>query len=76
MWRDQTGHILARSLRDRVIVTLRTGEAFDGVLLCADGKSYELVNAKALGVGERGADVPVDGALIVPASNVSYIQRP
>lgn len=73
---DRTGHILRQTLRERVIVTLSNREAFEGVLLCADGKTYELVNAKALGAGDRGADVPVDGSLILPAASVLYIQRP
>ena len=73
---DRTGHILRQTLRERVVVTLNSGEAFDGVLLCADGKTYELVNAKALGAGERGADVPVDGSLLLPATSVLYLQRP
>jgi hypothetical protein len=33
------------------------------------------VQAKALGVGDRGADVPVDGTLLIPAENVAYAQR-
>jgi hypothetical protein len=72
---DRTGHILRRTVRERLIVTLKTGEAFDGVLLCADERTWELVTAKALGVGERGADVPVDGSLLIPAGNVAYSQR-
>jgi small nuclear ribonucleoprotein (snRNP)-like protein len=73
---DSTGKVLRQVMRDRVVVTLKSGEAFDGVLMAADGRAWELVNAKALGVGERGADVPVDGSMILPADNIAYCQRP
>lgn len=73
---DRTGYILKQTVKQRVIVTLKTGEGFDGLLFWADGKTWELVQAKALGVGDRGADVPVDGTLLIPAENVAYCQRP
>lgn len=73
---DRTGYVLRQTVKQRVIVTLKTGEGFDGLLFWADGKTWELVQAKALGVGERGADVPVNGTLLIPAENVAYCQRP
>ena len=74
--RDKTGHILRQTLRERVLVTLKTGEAFDGVLMCSDERTWEFVQAKAVGAGMNGADVPVDGRLLIPADNVAYAQRP
>jgi hypothetical protein len=73
---DRTGYILKQTVKQRVIVTLKSGEGFDGLLYWADGKTWELVQAKALGVGDRGADVPVNGTLLIPAENVAYCQRP
>ena len=73
---DKTGHILRQTLKERVVVTLKTGEAFVGVLLCADLHTWELVQAEAVGAGERGANVPVDGHLLIPAANVAYCQKP
>ena len=73
---DKTSSILRDAMRERVIVTLKSGEAFDGVLMAADERAWELVNAKALGVGDRGVDVPVDGSVILPSDNVAYCQRP
>jgi hypothetical protein len=72
---DRTGYILKQSVKQRVLVTLKTGEGFDGLLFWADGKTWELVQARAVGAGERGADVPVDGTLLIPADNVAYAQR-
>lgn len=71
-----SGSVLRRSLRERVLVTLKSGEGFEGVLLRADRRTWELVQAKAVGAGERGADVPVDGALVILAANVAFCQRP
>lgn len=73
---DRTGYVLRQTVKQRVIVTLKTGEGFDGLLFWADGKTWELVQAKALGAGDRGADVPVNGTLLIPAENVAYCQRP
>lgn len=72
---DRTGYILKQSVKQRVLVTLKTGEGFDGLLFWADGKTWELVQAHAVGAGERGADVPVNGTLLIPAENVAYAQR-
>lgn len=71
-----TRSVLAGAMRERVLVTLKSGEGFDGVLLRADRRSWELVQVKALGVGERGDTVPVNGALLIPAENVAFAQRP
>jgi hypothetical protein len=73
---DRTGYVLRQTVKERVIVTLKSGEGFDGILYWVDGKTWELVQAKALGVGDRGADVPVNGTLLIPAANVAYCQRP
>ena len=76
MFGDKVGPVLREVLRDRVIVTMKSGESFDGVLFAADDKTWHLVNAVALRVGERDADVPVDGAVILPRDNVAFCQRP
>ena len=73
---DRTGYVLRKTVKERVIVTLKTGEGFEGLLFWVDGKTWEMVEAKALGAGERGADVPVNGTLLIPADNVAYCQKP
>lgn len=72
---DRTGYILKQTVKQRVLVTTKTGEGFDGVLFWADGKTWELVQARAVGAGQGGADVPVNGTLLIPADNVAYAQR-
>lgn len=65
---------LVRSvLRERFVLTLRSGETFDGLLVDADEKTFRLVNAWAVDGKNR---VSVDGELFVPRAEVAYLQRP
>lgn len=66
--------LVRRRIRDRVIVTLKSGAAFNGVLHEVDRRTFVLRNAKAL----SGSDdaVPVDGELLVHRADVDYLQRP
>jgi hypothetical protein len=41
-----------------------------------DSQALVLRNATALGQGERGVDVTVDGELIVLTADVEFMQRP
>lgn len=66
---------LVRShVRTRFLVTLKTGEAFDGLLDEVDASTLILVAAWA--VDAKGNRVPVDGRLFVDRSNVAYMQVP
>ena len=68
--------LLQERIADRLIVTLKTGEAFDGVLWDADDKLWILRNTTALGAGKDGAPLPLDGEVIVLAGDVLHAQRP
>lgn len=68
--------ILDQRLRQRVIVTLHSGESFVGVLWEADAAAWVLRNAEAIDPENRGQNVAVDGELVVLAENVAYAQRP
>lgn len=69
---------MRRVLRDRVrqqaLVTLKTGEAFAGVLWDWDRECFVLRNASQLVAGE--APVPADGELVFLAADVAYVQFP
>ncbi|TFB96535.1 MULTISPECIES: LSm family protein [unclassified Cryobacterium] len=65
--------LLKQLLRERFVVTLRTGESFDGLLVDADEKTVRMVDAFAL--TDAGRKV-VDGELFVPRSEIVYLQRP
>lgn len=68
--------VLSTRLRERVIVTTKTGDSFAGILYSHDDKALVLREAQALGAGERSTDLPLDGELIVLLPDVAYIQRP
>ncbi|MBC7594521.1 MAG: hypothetical protein H7288_11385 [Kineosporiaceae bacterium] len=65
--------LLKQLLRERFVITLRTGESFDGLLVDADEKTVRLVDAVAL--TEAGRRV-VDGELFVPRAEIVYLQKP
>ncbi len=68
--------VISSRLRERVIVTLKTGESFAGVLFSHDKQALVLREANALGAGENRADLRLDGELIVLLTDVAYLQRP
>jgi hypothetical protein len=68
--RDQ---LIRRALRDRFVVTMRSKEAFEGLLLDADDKTVQLTDAYALTGRDR---VSIDGDLYLPRTEVAYMQRP
>ena len=65
--------ILKGLILERFIVTLRSGESFDGLLAAADTNTIRLVSSYALSGKDR---VSVDGELFIPRSEVIYLQRP
>ena len=65
--------LLRAHLRDRFVVTLRSGESFDGLLVDADDKTVRLVDSYALDGKNR---VKVDGEMFIPREQVAYMQRP
>lgn len=67
--------VLAQRLRSRVIVTLKDGEAFDGVLFSADRTVWILRNAQAVGLGENGTNAPVDGEVLVLTADIAFAQK-
>lgn len=68
--------ILTSRFRDRVLVTTKAGESFDGILYSADNKALVLRQVAAVGAGENKTDLPLDGELIVLLPDVAFIQRP
>jgi small nuclear ribonucleoprotein (snRNP)-like protein len=67
---------VSRRVRSRVLVTLKSGAAFDGVLASADRSAWVLRNAQALAAGEDGGPVPVDGEVLILTGDIDYAQRP
>lgn len=67
--------LIRRRMREKVIVTMKSGEAFMGVLAEADSRSFVLRDAKAL-TDATARPVPVDGELVLDRAQVEYMQRP
>ena len=68
--------VLRTRLRRRALVTLKPGDAFDGVLFDDDCQSVVLRNASQVGVANRGTPVPVDGEVLLLLEDVAYVQMP
>lgn len=69
-------NVLRSRLRERVIVTLKAGDSFAGVLYSSDSQTIALRAASAIGAGEQSTDLPLDGELLVLLADVAFIQRP
>lgn len=67
--------LLRRRAKQVVVVTLKSGLAFRGVLFDVDDRSFVLRNAEALEQGLNGAHVPVDGEVFMARSDVEFWQR-
>lgn len=70
-----TDRLIRERLREDVVVTMKSGEAFRGVLYAADGRSFVLRDAKAL-TDMSARPVGVDGELILARDQIDYFQRP
>lgn len=68
-------HVLKTRLHYRVIVTLKSGAAFQGVLWEQDRQALILRDAEAI-PGSNQQTVPVDGELLVFVADVDFIQKP
>ena len=68
--------LLRQRLRRRVIVTLKSGESFGGVLYEADTEAIVLRNAQAIGMGEKQSNLAVDGEVLLLRADVSFLQLP
>jgi small nuclear ribonucleoprotein (snRNP)-like protein len=67
--------LIRRQCRRVVVVELRGGETFRGLLVAADARTVLLRNVEAL-TGAQASATPVDGELLIPRGDVKYMQRP
>jgi small nuclear ribonucleoprotein (snRNP)-like protein len=75
-WHRSTHGLIATRRHRRVLVTLKSGESFAGVLFEADYQALVLRQAEALGVGENRTNVAVDGEVVILRPDVAFIQLP
>ena len=67
-------HLFRQRLRKQVIVTLKDGTAFAGILFDADPELVVLRNTAS--IGEHGERVPVDGEVLLERREIAFYQRP
>lgn len=77
-WRcfEPVPDILAERRARRVLVTLKSGEAFSGVLYQSDADVVVLRDAHAVAFGPRSENVPVDGEALLLRADIAYLQLP
>lgn len=66
--------VVTDHLRERYLVTLKSGETFDGLLVDSDGRALVLAQASSVASGRD--PILVDGSLILFRADVAYLQRP
>jgi hypothetical protein len=69
------GAVVSR-LRHRLVVTLKSGDSFDGLLVEADERVWVLRSASAVGEGDNRTDLPIDGEIILMTADIAYAQKP
>lgn len=65
--------VIRSHIRTRFVVTLKSGEAFDGLLLDADATTAVLGDASLLTPTGR---THVDGQLMLARTDIAYMQLP
>ena len=76
VWRGSRRGLLAQRRVRRVIVTLKSGEAFGGLLYAADRECVVLREAEALAFRPDQSNVIVEGEALIFRADVAYIQLP
>jgi len=70
---NRRDRLLRAAHLERFVVTLTTGETFDGLLADADDNSVRLVGAHAISEKES---VSIDGEIYLPRDKIAYMQNP
>jgi small nuclear ribonucleoprotein (snRNP)-like protein len=65
--------VVADLVKATVVVSLKSGSAFRGVLFEADDRALVLKNAEK---SEAGKLIPVDGEVVVLRDDIDFLQRP
>ena len=76
IWTGGRDRLLRHRAKQMVVVTMKSGLSFRGVLFDVDDRSFVLRNAEALEQGPHGGNVTVDGEVVMARSDVEFWQRP
>lgn len=69
----RSGRVLRLRIHKTVIVTLKSGETFRGVLFDSDSEALVLRNASFVGAKD---DLSVDGEVLILRPDIATLQRP
>lgn len=76
VWRTRSvDALITAQVRRLVVIELRSGDTFKGLLVKVDARSLLLRDVVAI-VSAEASTVPVDGELVVPRADVKWLQRP
>lgn len=67
---------IERLVRDQIVVTMKTGETFSGVLWEETPREIVLRGAAGIGMADKRENLPVDGELLIFVSDIAYVQKP
>lgn len=67
--------LLKKLTLERFLVTLHDGQAFLGLLHDSDDRVLILRDVQAVGAGNNGVNLPVDGEIVLFIDNVAHAQR-
>lgn len=66
--------VIRNRLRRSVMLTTKSKATFTGVLVEADRHAVVLRNAAAVGHGEGGAPLPLDGEVLILTADIDFVQ--
>lgn len=72
----KSSRLLRQRLLSRVVVTMKNGQSFEGLLYQLDSGVWFLRDASAVGAGEKGTNLPLDGEVVLLAAEIAFAQRP
>lgn len=72
----KNSRLLNKRLLSRVVVTLKNGQSFEGLLYQLDAQAWFLRDASAVGVGDKNTNLPLDGEVVLLTSEIAFAQRP
>lgn len=71
---NRADRLVKTHMRQRYLVTLIDGDAFDGLLVDADARHLIFVDSDQ--IDSSGERTKVDGSLWLPRERVAYMQQP
>ena len=73
----RTDRVLKSLIKEKFLVSMVDGTAIEGLLIDADDKIIHLANCEQVVVNDSSTNrFKVDGQVLIPRTNVLYMQKP